>query len=213
MSSDADARIHSPSTARNREPILQVLRRHLPSRGLVLDIASGSGEHVAHFAPAFPSLVFQPSDPDARARASIDAWTAALGLANVRPAMALDATADVWPVDAANAVLCINMIHISPWSATEGLVRGAARVLPQGGALYLYGPYCRDGQHTAPSNAAFDRSLRAQNPEWGVRDLEAVATLAEAHGFGPPAVEPMPANNLSLVFRRIDPSPPTADRI
>jgi SAM-dependent methyltransferase len=213
MASDADARIHSPSTARNREPILQVLRRHLPSRGLVLDIASGSGEHAAHFAPAFPDLAFQPSDPDPRARASVDAWTAALGLANVRPAIALDTTADVWPVEAADAVLCINMIHISPWSAAEGLVRGAARVLPQGGVLYLYGPYRHNGQHTAPSNAAFDRSLRAQDPDWGVRDLEAVATLAEAHGFGPPAIEQMPANNLSLVFRRIEKNTLVAGRI
>lgn len=195
-----DARLYAPATARNREPILQVLRRHLPSRGLVLDIASGSGEHVAHFSPSFPGLVFQPSDPDAQARASIDAWTAALGLANVRPAITLDTTAEAWPIAAADAVLCINMIHISPWSAAEGLMRGAARLLPAGGVIYLYGPYRRDGGHTAPSNAAFDQSLRARNPEWGVRDLEAVSALAATHGFGPPTIEQMPANNLSLVF-------------
>ena len=198
----ADARLFAPATARNREPILEVLRHHLPARGLVLDVASGSGEHVAHFAPAFPDLVFQPSDPDPQARASIDAWTATLGPANVRPALALDAAAEAWPVDAADAVLCINMIHIAPWAAAEGLIRGAARLLPEGGVLYLYGPFRRDGQHTAPSNAAFDQSLRQRNPDWGVRDLEAVAALAEAHGFGPPTVEQMPANNLSLVFRR-----------
>jgi SAM-dependent methyltransferase len=198
----ADARLYAPATARNREPILQVLRSHLPARGLVLDVASGSGEHVAHFSPAFPDLVFQPSDPDPRARASIDAWTAALRLVNVRPSISLDASAPEWPIAAANAVLCINMIHISPWSAAQGLVRGAARLLPAGGMLYLYGPYRRGGQHTAPSNAAFDQSLRARNPDWGVRDLEAVAELAAAHGFGPPAIEQMPANNLSLIFTR-----------
>jgi hypothetical protein len=199
----ADARMYSPTTARNREPILQVLRRHLPSRGLVLDIASGSGEHVAHFSPAFPGLVFQPSDPDAQARASIDAWITALGLANVRRAIALDTTAEVWPVDAADAMLCINMIQVSPWTAAQGLVRGASRLLPIGGVLYLYGPYRRDGQHTAPSNAAFDQDLRCRNPDWGVRDLEAVTALAASQGFGPPAIEAMPANNLSLVFRRL----------
>jgi SAM-dependent methyltransferase len=198
-----EARLYAPATARNREPILAVLRRCLPPRGLVLEVASGSGEHVAHFAGAFPDLTFQPSDPDPPARASIDAWARTLGLANVRPALALDAAAPEWPIAAADAVLCINMVHIAPWAAAEGLLRGAARVLPAVGVLYLYGPYRRDGRHTAPSNAAFDRSLRAQNQDWGVRDLEAVAALAEAHGFCPPAVEPMPANNLSLVFRKV----------
>ena len=197
----ADTRLHAPATARNREPILEVLRRHLPPRGLVLEVASGSGEHTAHFAPAFPELIFQPSDPDSEARASIDAWAAAFGLANVRPAIVLDATAEAWPIEAADAVLCINMIHIAPWAAAEGLVRGAARVLPPGGVLYLYGPFKRDGCHTAPSNEAFDRSLRLQNPDWGVRDLETVAALAEGHGFARPVIEQMPANNLSLVFR------------
>jgi SAM-dependent methyltransferase len=196
-----DARLYAPATARNRAPILDVLRRHLPPRGLILEVASGSGEHVAHFAHAFPDLLFQPSDPDPDARASIDAWRADLALANVRPAMALDAAAEVWPIDAADAVLCINMIHIAPWAAVEGLMRGAARVLPPGGVLYLYGPYKRGGRHTAPSNEAFDRSLRLQNPDWGVRDLEAVADLAAAHGFSSPAIDQMPANNLSLVFR------------
>jgi SAM-dependent methyltransferase len=198
----ADARLFAPATARNREPILEVLRHHLPRRGLVLEVASGSGEHTAHFAAAFPELVFQPSDPDSGARASIDAWTAALGLTNVRPALALDAAAHDWPIAAADVVLCINMIHISPWSAAEGLMRGAGRLLSKDGVLFLYGPFRREGQHTAPSNAAFDRSLRAQNPDWGVRELEAVAALAETHGFGPPAVQQMPANNLALVFRK-----------
>ena len=203
MSSAPDARRYAPSTARNREPILDVLRRHLPTRGLVLEVASGAGEHAVHFARAFPDLVFQPSDPDADARASIDAWLAAEGLANVRPSIALDAASEAWPITEADAVLCINMIHIAPWEATVGLVRGAAKVLGGGGVLYLYGPYRRDGAHTAPSNEAFDQSLRARNPEWGVRDLEAVAALAESHGFAPPMVEEMPANNLSLVFRRL----------
>jgi SAM-dependent methyltransferase len=197
-----DARLYAPATVRNRQPILDVLRRHLPPRGLVLEVASGSGEHVVHFAQAFPALVFQPSDADGDARASIDAWRAELGLPNVRDAVELDAAAEAWPVDAADAVLCINMIHITPWGAAEGLVRGAARLLPPGGVLYLYGPYKRGGSHIAPSNEAFDASLRSQNPAWGVRDLEAVAALVGAAGFGQPTIERMPANNFSLVFRR-----------
>ena len=197
-----DTRLHAPSAARNRDPILDVLRRFLPARGVVLELACGSGEHAIHFARAFPTLDFQPSDPDPQARDSIDAWAASAGLPNVRPALALDATAQPWPIDAANAVLCINMIHISPWQAAAGLVSGAAAILPPGGLLYLYGPYRRDGSHTAPSNEAFDRSLRERNPAWGIRDLEALAGLAAEHGFGPPAVEQMPANNLSLIFNK-----------
>lgn len=196
-----DARLYAPATARNREPILDVLKRHLPSRGLVLEVASGTGEHIAHFAQAFPELLFQPSDPDPQARASIDAWSTELALPNVRPAIALDAMAEAWPIDSADAVLCINMIHIAPWTSAVGLMRGAARVLPLGGVLYLYGPFRRSGRHTAPSNEAFDRSLRVQDSDWGVRDLEAVAELAGAQGFSQPVVEQMPANNLSLVFR------------
>lgn len=197
-----DARLYAPATTRNRQSILDVLGRHLPARGLVLEVASGSGEHVVHFAQAFPALLFQPSDPDSGARASIDAWRAVLALPNVRPAIALDASAETWPIDAADAVLCINMVHIAPWTAAGGLVGGAGRILPSGGVLYLYGPYQRGGRHTAPSNEAFDASLRAQNPDWGVRDLEAVAALAKAAGFGEPVVEQMPANNLSLIFRK-----------
>jgi SAM-dependent methyltransferase len=197
-----DARLHAPSAARNRDPILDVLRRFLPARGVVLELASGSGEHTVHFANAFPGLVFQPSDPDPQARASIDAWAASAGLSNVRTALALDATAQPWPIEAAEVVLCINMIHISPWEAAVGLVSGAAAILPPGGLLYLYGPYRRNGGHTAPSNEAFDRSLRERNPAWGIRDVEAVAELAAAHGFGPPSIEQMPANNLSLIFTK-----------
>jgi SAM-dependent methyltransferase len=197
-----DARLYAPATARNREPILAVLKRHLPERGLVLEVASGTGEHIVHFARAFPDLAFQPSDPDPHHRASIDAWRAASAMPNVRPVLDLDAAAQTWPIDAADAVLCINMIHIAPWAAAEGLARGAARLLPPGGAVYLYGPYKREGRHTAPSNAAFDAGLRRENPEWGVRDLEAVAALLGAAGFAEPVVEQMPANNLSLVFRK-----------
>lgn len=195
-------RRQAPATARNRQPILDVLRTRLPARGLVLEIASGSGEHIVHFAEALPELVFQPSDPNADARASIDAWVETQGLGNVRAAVALDATASVWPVDDADAILCCNMIHIAPWEAAIGLIAGAGRVLSNGGILYLYGPYRRDGAHTAPSNEAFDLDLRRRNPAWGVRDLEAVAALAGDHGFAPPEIIDMPANNLSVVFQR-----------
>jgi hypothetical protein len=198
-----DARRYAPAVARNREPILEVLRPHLPSRGLVLEVASGSGEHVTQFAKASaPDLIFQPSDPDPVARASIDAWTAALSLRNIRPAIALDAASEVWPIACADSVLCINMIHITPWAATVGLMRGSAAVLPLGGMLYVYGPFRREGRHTAPSNEAFDRDLRMRDPAWGVRDIEAVAALAEAHGFAEPLIKEMPANNLSLFFER-----------
>lgn len=198
----SDPRRFAPAAARNRDAILDALRRHLPASGLVLELASGSGEHAIHFAAALPGLTFQPSDPLPEARASIDAWATETGLPNIRPALAIDATAPGWPVTAADAVVCINMIHISPWAATEGLMRGAAAILPPGAPLVLYGPYRRGGAHTAPSNAAFDADLRARDPAWGVRDLEAVAALAAEHGFGPPAVAEMPANNLTVTFRR-----------
>ena len=195
-----DPRRFAPAAARNRDPILAVLRGILPARGLVLEVASGTGEHAIHFAAAMPALTFQPSDPDADARASIDAWAA--DAPNIRPALALDAAAPDWPITAADAVVCINMIHISPWASTEGLMRGASALLPEGAPLVLYGPYKRGGAHTAPSNAAFDADLRTRNAAWGVRDLEAVAALATANGFGPPRVTEMPANNLTVVFRR-----------
>lgn len=195
-----DARRHAPAAARNREPILAVLRGWLPPAGLVLEVASGTGEHAAHFAAALPRLAFQPSDPDPAALASIDAWAA--GAANIRPALRLDAAAAEWPVGAVDAVLCINMIHIAPWSAAEGLVRGAAARLASGAPLILYGPYRRGGAHTAPSNAVFDSDLRSRDPAWGVRDLEAVAALAALEGFGTPELREMPANNLMLRFAR-----------
>lgn len=198
----SDLRRYAPAAARNRQPILDVLRQHLPPCGLVLEIASGTGEHITHFAQAgSAALVFQPSDPDTAARASIDAWTAALGLTSVRPAIALDAEQADWPVHSADAVLCINMIHIAPWTAAVGLFSGAARILPPSGLLFLYGPFRRNGRHTAPSNERFDMDLRGRNPAWGVRDVEAVSSLAADNGFTPPLVAEMPANNLSLVFR------------
>lgn len=192
---------HAPSAARNRQPILDVLQRHLPARGLVLEVASGSGEHVAHFAAALPGLVFQPSDPDPDARASVDDWIATLDLANVRPALVLDAAAPHWPIEHADAVVCINMIHIAPWQAATGLIAGAARLLPPNGVLALYGPYHRHDRPTAPSNDDFDRDLRRRNPAWGVRHLEDVVAVAQPHFAAPDIVE-MPANNLVLVFKR-----------
>lgn len=197
-----DVRRSAPATERNREPILAVLRHVLPSRGVVLEIASGTGEHAIHFARALAGLTWQPSDRDPMARASIAAWAAEAALPNVRPPLALDASAETWPIAHADAIVCINMIHISPWRATLGLMRGAGRVLGPGGVLYLYGAYKRAGQHTAPSNAAFDESLRRQNPEWGVRDLEAVIELAASHGLRHQETIAMPANNLSVVFVR-----------
>lgn len=193
-----DPRLEAPAVARNRAPILAVLRSLLPATGLVLEIASGSGEHAHALAQAMPGLTIQPSDPGAEARASIDAW--AQGLPNIRPALALDATAP-WPPLRADAVLCINMIHIAPWAATLGLVAGAAGVLNPGGLLFLYGPY-RVAGAMVESNQAFDASLRERNPQWGVRDLEAVARAAAAQGFSAPDITTMPANNLAVVFRR-----------
>lgn len=198
-----DSRQHAPATQRNREPILVVLREVLPKQGLVLEVASGSGEHAVHFAGAFPDLGFQPSDPDPAALASIDAWAAESALPNIRPAIRLDAIAPRWPITEADAILCINMVHISPWAATEGLIRQAALLLPAGGPLYLYGPYRQSEVPLAASNAVFDDSLRRRNPKWGLRELDAVAELARAAGFGDPQVTAMPANNLSVVFRRL----------
>ena len=197
-----DRRLEYPATARNRDAILDVLRGILPATGLVLEIASGSGEHVVHFAKAFPDLTFQPSDPEDAALQSIAAWTKDSGLSNIRPPVMLDATLADWPVTTADAMLCINMIHIAPWRASEGLFRGAAKLLRAGAPLYLYGPYRRADVVTAPSNEAFDDSLKARNAEWGLRDLETVAALARDEGFSAPQITEMPANNLSVVFRR-----------
>ncbi|MBL8698451.1 MAG: DUF938 domain-containing protein [Alphaproteobacteria bacterium] len=206
-----DARISAPATERNREPILAVLARVLAPRGGaagfagdVLEIASGTGQHVAFFAARLPALSFQPSDPDAERRASIAAWVAEAGVGNVRAPLDLDVMHEPWPVaHPVAAILCINMIHISPWEATLALMRGAGRWLPPGAPLYVYGPFMREGRHTAPSNAAFDADLRGRDPRWGVRNLETVSEVAHAHGLSLDEVVEMPANNLSVVFRRI----------
>jgi cyclopropane fatty-acyl-phospholipid synthase-like methyltransferase len=180
---NADAKRYAPATLRNRAAITDVLRELLPAQGTVLEIASGSGEHVVHFAGQFPDLNWQPSDPDPAALASIDAWAADSGLTNIAPPVALDASARQWSVKAVDAILCINMIHISPWSATQGLMTGAATILPKGAPLYIYGPFRRAGTPTAPSNDAFDASLRSRNPDWGVRELEGVAEIASQAGL------------------------------
>ena len=197
-----DHRLQAPATLRNREPILDVLRGVLPASGIVLEIASGSGQHAVYFAQHLPHLTFQPSDPDAAALQSIPAWTHDAGVTNVLPPLTLDAASNNWPITTADAIICINMIHISPWRSSEGLIQGAARLLRPGSPLYLYGPYRRADVVTAPSNEAFDESLKSRDPEWGLRDLEAGARLADSAGFSAPVVTEMPANNLSVVFRR-----------
>jgi SAM-dependent methyltransferase len=193
----------APHVERNAEPIADVLRDALPVRGLVLEVASGTGEHSLHFAREFPKLLWQPSDPEPVSLRSIEAWRVESGLFNLLPPVSLDARAAEWPVPRADAILCINMIHISPWLATAGLMRSAGRLLEAGATLFLYGPYRRAGVETAPSNEAFDESLKARNPEWGLRDLEAVAAEAEKSGLVLDTVVEMPANNLSVIFRKV----------
>jgi hypothetical protein len=200
--------LSSPAALRNRGPILEVLVRYLPAAGAVLELASGSGEHVEHFAAALPGLVFQPSDPDPAARAGIAARVQQGGSKNVRAPLDLDAGAADWrlPVEISAslaAILCINMSHISPWRATVGMLRNAASALPSRGLLYLYGPYRRGGHHTAPSNEAFDRSLRSSDPGWGVRDVEDVIAEAASRGIELVEIVEMPASNLSVVLRRL----------
>ena len=195
------ARLEAPSAARNRGPILDALRPRLPPSGSVLEIASGTGEHVTHFAQALPTLLWQPSDPSPECRASIDAWAA--NLPNVLPALALDAAAPAWPIRHADAILCINMIHIAPWSAAQGLFHGAARILTAGGLLALYGAFRRSPAPLTPGNIDFDIDLRSRNPAWGLRELDLVADLAGTVGFGRPEVVDMPADNLLVAFRRV----------
>ena len=193
-------RRHAPATLRNRAAIATMLGEMLPASGRVLEVASGSGEHCAYFAEHFPRLEWHPSDPDPDALASIAAWCA--GLANVRPPVALDAAAATWPVGHADAILCINMVHISPWAATLGLMAGAGRLLPPGAPLILYGPYREAGVPTAPSNEEFDQSLRARDSEWGLRLLDEVIAAAAAQGLVFERRVAMPANNLIVAFRR-----------
>ena len=197
-----DARRHAPATSRNRDAILAVLRDVLPPSGLVLEIASGTGEHAAYFARSLPRLEWQPTDPDPDALASIDAWRVTEELPNLREPLALNAAAPDWLVERADAVVCINMIHISPWEATLGLMRGAARVLPAGAPLVTYGPYRREGHPLEPSNAAFDQSLKARDERWGLRLLEDVSGAAEAQDLAFERFVEMPANNLCVIYRR-----------
>jgi hypothetical protein len=201
----ADARQYAPAAERNAGPILDVLASHLPRTGTILEIGSGTGQHVIAFAAAYPNLRWQPSDPDPAARASIAAWTAAADLANVSPPLDLDVTGEDWtrrldpPLQ---SIVCINLLHIAPWATCAGLMAGAAALLEPRAAIYLYGPFKQGGRHTAPSNAQFDRYLRAYDPNWGVRDVEAVIETAGHHGLDPVDIVPMPANNLSIVLRR-----------
>lgn len=195
----------APAADRNTAPILDVLRDAVTPTGRALEIASGTGQHVTAFAAAFPEILWQPSDPDSGARVSVDAWVADSGLPNLAPALALDVTAERW--DGAlepglDLMVCINMIHISPWAACEGLLRGAGRLLRADGLLYLYGPYKQDGSHTAPSNEAFDESLQARNPQWGVRDLADVTAAAAEQGLSLDRTVEMPANNFSVLLQR-----------
>ncbi|KAB2857890.1 MAG: DUF938 domain-containing protein [Sphingopyxis terrae] len=193
---------HAPATLRNRDAIAAVLGDWLPASGTVLEVASGSGEHAVHFAAAFPKLGWQPSDPDPAALASITAWSAEAGLSNIAAPLHLDASAPDWPLGHADALLCINMVHISPWAATLGLFAGAARLLGPGAPLILYGPYIEAAVATTDSNLAFDASLRSRNPAWGLREVEAVVDAAARHGFRFTERRTMPANNLMLLFRK-----------
>ncbi len=199
------AKRHAPATLRNRDAILETLQpllAPLAPGSLLLEVASGTGEHAAYLAPRLPHLVWQPSDRDPENLASIAAWAEDAAGTGLRPPLALDTTADPWPLEQADALFCANMIHIAPWEAALGLLQGAARLLPPGGPLVLYGPYHINGRATAPSNMAFDQSLRAQDPQWGVRDLTLVESAARPHGLRLASLIPMPANNFMVVFRR-----------
>jgi Protein of unknown function (DUF938) len=214
MSDRPSDRQYAPATERNREPILKVLLEVLPPTGTILEISSGTGEHAAYFAPRLHPRRWIPSDPNPVARESIAAWRQEVAVDNLYPPIALDASQARWLVEMPEAleefdlgeypigaIVNINMIHIAPWSACLGLMAGAGRILPAGGILYLYGPFKQNGQPTAPSNAAFDESLQMRNPEWGVRDLEAVVAAAETENLSLRKIYPMPANNLSVVFQ------------
>jgi hypothetical protein len=201
-----DGRLVSPSADRNKGPILAVLERILPPTGTVLEIASGTGQHVVHFARALRRLTWQPSDVEAECLRSISAWLSAQRLPNLRQPIELDVRALPWPVGAVDAVVCANLLHIAPWPVVPALFAGAGAALPASGPLYLYGPYSLQGRHTAVSNQIFDRALRAHDPEWGVRDLAEVARAAEEHGFELAETADMPANNLSVVFRKRGPT-------
>jgi SAM-dependent methyltransferase len=193
---------HAQATERNREPLLAVLREVLPTSGTVLEVASGTGQHAVFFARAFPALTWQPTDTEPESLESISAWRAEEALPNLLPPLPLDASTHPWPVSSADVILNVNMIHISPWSSCQGLMRGAGRVLAPGGCLVMYGPYFVEGRETAPSNLAFDASLRERNEAWGVRQLGAVTAEAARQGLERERVVDMPGNNLTLVFRK-----------
>lgn len=204
MTTPSDKARHFPATARNRDAIADILKLHLPENGTVLEIGSGSGEHCIYFSRLFPNLVWQPSDPDPLNLDSIQAWIDAErpDAENIRAPLAINASDVILPIDAADAVFCANVIHISPWDATQGLMRNAGKLLPPGGLVFLYGPYRIGGTHTAPSNEAFDQSLRSQNETWGVRDLEDVCAEGEKNGVIFVERIEMPANNQSVIFRK-----------
>jgi hypothetical protein len=196
-----DLRRSAPAVARNCEPILEVMRTVFPDAGFVLETASGTGEHAAFFSRNFPALAWQPSDRFGDESGSIEAWRAE-GSAKLAAPVAVDVCEPVWPIDRADVIININMIHIAPWEACQGLMRGAGRLLPPGGLLFLYGPYQIEGRHTAPSNEDFDASLQARDPDWGVRDLADVVAEAETNGITFERKVAMPANNLSVILRR-----------
>jgi SAM-dependent methyltransferase len=198
----AEEKRFAPATLRNRDDIACVLTDFLPQSGLVLEIASGTGEHLVHFATLFPGLSWQPSDYDKAGLASITAWSVDASLPNIRPPLQIDASAEPWPIEKADAILCINMVHISPWAATLGLLEGAARILQPGGLLFLYGPYRQKGIPTAASNEDFDQSLKERNADWGVRQVEDIIDAARTAGLTFEKLVEMPANNLSLIFRQ-----------
>jgi hypothetical protein len=195
-------RLFSPSAERNRGPISEVLSQVLPEHGVVLEVGSGTGQHLVQFARALPNLTWQPSERDADCLKSIKAWLAVEALSNVRPPLHLDVTVLPWPIASAAALVCINMIHIAPWAATEALFQGSKSLLCSGGLLCLYGPFKRHGQHTSPSNKSFDQLLRRQDPKWGVRDLDDVSRLANEAGLDLQQTREMPSNNLTLVFAK-----------
>lgn len=194
--------VESPAAERNKAPILEAIRARLPATGVVVEIASGTGQHIVHFAREVPALIWQPTDADDELRAAATERIRVAQLGNIRVPVRLDVLAPEWPPVEPSAIICINMIHVAPWSATLGLMTGAARLLRPGGPLFLYGPYKRGGHHTAPSNESFDASLRARNPEWGVRDLDDVQQCAAERGLALVEVLEMPANNLTVVFER-----------
>jgi Protein of unknown function (DUF938) len=197
-----EAKRFAPATERNRDAIAAVLVDVLPKQGTIVEIASGTGEHLVHFAKIFPALDWLPSDYDVAGLASIAAWSAESALDNILPPVLIDVRASDWPISSADAILCINMVHIAPWTAAQGLMAGAQRSLVKGGVLYLYGPFRQHGVATAESNEAFDVSLKSRNADWGLRSVEDVTAIAAQHGLALDRYISMPANNLSLVFRK-----------